>query len=139
MSDLSAAQIRAAEVKDCDALGRLHVCCWRETYSALMPEWVIERASPAQRSLQWRTGLERGAKGPIVFIAEAEDRSPAGFAAAGPSRDPAFPWQAEIYALYVLQRHQRQGLGVVAKQVVQATGRGYGLDPGVGPMVVVPV
>jgi len=30
-------------------------------------------------------------------------------------------------------------LDVVAKQVVQATGRGYGLDPGVGPMVVVPV
>jgi ribosomal protein S18 acetylase RimI-like enzyme len=111
MSDLSAAQIRAAEVGDCDALGRLHVRCWRETYSALMPEWVIERASPAQRALQWRTGLERGAKGPIVFIAEAEDRSPAGFAAAGPSRDPAFPWQAEIYALYVLQRHQREGLG----------------------------
>ncbi|WP_395015827.1 GNAT family N-acetyltransferase [Dongia sp.] len=111
MSAPAAAQIRAAVVEDCDALGRLHVRGWRETYSGLMPEWVIERLTPAARSLQWRTGLERGAKGPIVFIAEAEDRSPAGFAAAGPARDPAYPWQAEIYAVYVLQRHQRQGLG----------------------------
>ncbi len=111
MSASSAAQIRAAVVEDCDALGRLHVRGWRETYSGLMPEWVIERLTPAERSVQWRKGLERGAEGPIVFIAEAEDRSPAGFAAAGPARDPAFPWQAELYAVYVLQRHQRQGLG----------------------------
>jgi hypothetical protein len=41
MSGASAAPIRAAEVEDCDALGRLHVRCWRETYAALMPEWVI--------------------------------------------------------------------------------------------------
>ena len=111
MSLSSAARIRAAEVEDCDALGRLHVRGWRETYDGLLPEWVIERLTPAARSLQWRTGLERGDKGPIVFIAEAEDRSPARFAAAGPGRDPAFPWQAEIYAVYVLQRHHRQGLG----------------------------
>jgi ribosomal protein S18 acetylase RimI-like enzyme len=108
----SAAQIRAAEVEDCDALGRLHVRCWRETYSGLIPDWVIERAQPADRSLQWRKGLERGAKGPIVFIAEADDRSPAGFAAAGPVRDTALSWQSEIYALYVLQRHHRQGVGM---------------------------
>jgi ribosomal protein S18 acetylase RimI-like enzyme len=112
MNTASGALVRAAEVEDCDALGRLHVKAWRETYPGLMPDWVIERALPAQRSLQWRTGLERGAKGPIVFIAEAADRSPAGFAAAGPVRDPAFPWQAEIHALYVLQRHHRQGLGL---------------------------
>jgi GNAT superfamily N-acetyltransferase len=111
MSAPAAARIRAAVVEDCDALGRLHVKGWRETYAGLMPDWVIERQSAAQRSVQWRSGLERGAKGPIVFIAEADDRAPAGFAAAGPARDPAFPWQAEIYAIYVLQRHQRQGLG----------------------------
>jgi GNAT superfamily N-acetyltransferase len=111
MREHPAAHIRAAEVEDCDALGRLHVKAWRETYPGLMPDWVIERALPAQRSLQWRTGLERGAKGPIVFVAEADDRSPAGFAAAGPVRDSAFAWQAEITAIYVLQPHQRQGLG----------------------------
>jgi len=112
MSAASGARVRAAEVEDCDALGRLHVKAWRETYPGLMPDWVIERLSPANRALQWRTGLERGAKGPIVFIAEAADRSPAGFAAAGPVRDPAFPWQAEIHALYVLQHHHRRGLGL---------------------------
>jgi|UPI00068837AA ribosomal protein S18 acetylase RimI-like enzyme len=120
MSVPAAAQIRAAEVEDCDALGRLHVRCWRETYPGLMPEWVIERASAANRSLQWRQGLERGAEGPIVFLAEADDRSPAGFVAAGPARDAAFPWQAEIYALYVLQRHQRQGLGMALVRTLGA-------------------
>jgi ribosomal protein S18 acetylase RimI-like enzyme len=111
MTEPAAAQIRAAEVDDCEALGRLHVEAWHETYPGLMPDWVIARAAPADRALQWRTGLERGAKGPIVFIAEADDRSLAGFAAAGPVRDPAFAWQAEIHALYVLRRHQGRGLG----------------------------
>jgi ribosomal protein S18 acetylase RimI-like enzyme len=105
----------------------LHVKCWRETYPGLMPDWVIERASAANRSLQWRTGLERGAKGPIVIIAEADDRSPAGFAAAGPSRDAAFRWQSEIYALYVLQRHQRQGLGAALLRALSAALAARGL------------
>jgi ribosomal protein S18 acetylase RimI-like enzyme len=112
MSVPAAAQIRAAEIEDCEALGRLHVRCWRETYPGLMPERIIERLQPADRALQWRKGLERGAEGPIVFLAEADDRPPAGFAAAGPARNAAFPWQSEIYAVYVLQRHQQQGLGV---------------------------
>ena len=106
-----AARIRAAAVEDCDALGRLHVDAWRETYPGLMPDWVIERLSPADRARQWRSGLERGAKGPLVFLAEADDGSPAGFAAAGPVRDAAFDWPAEIYALYVLRRHHRGGIG----------------------------
>lgn len=105
-------QIRAAVMEDCGTIGRLHVEAWRETYPGLMPGWVIERLTPADRAAQWRQGLERGTKGPIVCVAEAEDGSLAGFVAAGPSRDAAFPWQAEIYALYVLQRHQRGRLGV---------------------------
>ena len=106
------ARIRAATVADCDAIGRLHVDAWRETYPGLMPAEIIDRLAPADRAAQWASGLARGVKGPIVCVAEAEDRSLAGFGAAGPPRDAAFPWQAEIYALYVLQRHQRHGLGV---------------------------
>jgi ribosomal protein S18 acetylase RimI-like enzyme len=105
-------RIRAAVAEDCAELGRLHVEAWRETYPGLMPDWVIERLTPADRAAQWRQGLERGAKGPIVCVAEAEDGALAGFAAAGPARDAAFPWAAEIYAVYVLQSHQRRGLGV---------------------------
>jgi ribosomal protein S18 acetylase RimI-like enzyme len=112
MNARAALRIRAAVVEDCDAIGRLHVDAWRETYPGLMPPEIIDRLGPAERAAQWASGLARGAKGPIVRIAEAEDGSLAGFGAAGPVRDAAFAWQAEIYALYVLQRHQRCGGGV---------------------------
>jgi ribosomal protein S18 acetylase RimI-like enzyme len=107
----AAARIRAAKVEDCDAIGRLHVAAWRETYPGLMPDRIIEKLQPRDRASQWRQGLERGEQGPIVLIAEADDHAPAGFAAAGPARDPASPWEAEVYAVYVLQRYQREGFG----------------------------
>jgi len=105
------AVIRAATEADSAAIGRLHVEAWHETYRGLIPDPVIDGITPADRAAQWTSGLARGAKGPMVFVAEAEDGSPAGFGAAGPVRDPAFDWDAEIYALYVLRRHQRSRIG----------------------------
>jgi ribosomal protein S18 acetylase RimI-like enzyme len=104
--------IRAATEADSAEIGRVHVAAWRETYPGLMPPHVLEAQSADARAEQWRTGLARGAKGPIVFVAENSEGSLAGFGAAGPAREAGRSWQAEITALYVLRSGQRRGTGL---------------------------
>ncbi len=100
----------------------MHVTAWRETYRGLVPDHVLASLSQEQRAAQWRSGLARGAKGPIVFVAEW-DGALQGFAAAGPVREAARPWQAEIYALYVLRTGQGKGLGYgLMRQLAAALG-----------------
>jgi GNAT superfamily N-acetyltransferase len=105
------ASIRAATVEDSTAIGRLHVAAWRETYRGLIPDAVLDAISEQTRAAEWRAGLSRGAKGPIVFVAEAKDGSLIGFGAAGPARDPKLACDSEITALYMLQSGQRRGIG----------------------------
>jgi ribosomal protein S18 acetylase RimI-like enzyme len=110
-ADLPAGRIRAATVEDSLAIGRLHVAAWRETYRGLIPDSVLDALSEESRTEQWRSGLSRGAKGPIVFVAEGADGSLIGFGAAGPARDPKLGCDSEVTALYVLRSGQRRGVG----------------------------
>jgi GNAT superfamily N-acetyltransferase len=53
----------------------------------------------------------RAQAGHHVFLAEDENGHVVGFASGGPNRDTALPYDAELFAIYVLQYSQRQGLG----------------------------
>lgn len=111
MTEPQPATIRAATVEDSAAIGRLHVAAWRETYRGLVPDPALDALSEVGRVAQWRAGLSRGAKGPIVFVAEEADESLIGFGAAGPARDAKLACDSEITALYILQSGQRRGVG----------------------------
>ena len=104
--------VRIARLADCEAIGQIHVVAWRETYHGLIPDSVIEDYSLEMRSAQWRKGIAMGEAGPLVVVATGADDAPIGFGAAGPSRDPALKSDGEIYAIYVLQAAQRQGVGL---------------------------
>ena len=111
MTTSPSATIRPATEADCAEIGRVHVAAWRETYRGLVPDPVLDALSEEARAAQWRSGLARGAKGPIVFVAEATDGSLIGFGAAGPARDPKLACDSEVSALYILQSGQRRGIG----------------------------
>jgi ribosomal protein S18 acetylase RimI-like enzyme len=120
MTEAASARIRAATEADSEAIGRVHVAAWRETYRGLIPDHVLAALSPEQRAEQWRSGLARGAKGPSVFVAEDSNESIVGFGAAGPPRDTTLGWQAEIHALYLLRANQRRRLGTQIMQHLAA-------------------
>jgi ribosomal protein S18 acetylase RimI-like enzyme len=103
--------VRIARIADCEAIGRLHVAAWRETYRGLIPDSVIEGYSPEMRCMQWRKGITMGDAGPFVVVANGFDDAIIGFGAAGRARDPALESDAEIYAIYLLQAAQRRGAG----------------------------
>jgi hypothetical protein len=52
-------EIRAPDVDDADALGRVHVRAWRAAYTGgLMRDEFLDSLSEAERAAVWRAGLE---------------------------------------------------------------------------------
>jgi GNAT superfamily N-acetyltransferase len=100
--------LRPATAADTEALGRLHVQAWRETYAGHAPDALLQGLDPAKRAAMWDGVLTRTEV--RVILAEVAGEL-AGFAASGPRRDPGLPSEAELRALYVLARAQRQGIG----------------------------
>lgn len=103
-------QVRPARLSDSDAIACIHVAAWRETYSGLIPDSVIESYTEEKRRAQWRQGIALGEAGPAVLVA-TDEGAPIGFGAAGKARDPALEADAEIYAIYLVQSAQGRGAG----------------------------
>ena len=110
--------LRPANPDDAEALARLHVACWRETYRGLLPETEIAARDHAARLAQWQRQLSR--KDSRTVIAPG-----LGFAQAGPQRDTALTamgYADELYCLYLLQRAQGTGLGAALFRAVVDAG-----------------
>jgi len=96
--------IRPAVPADAEALTALHLDCWEDAYTGLVPEEILRarRDDVAGRVERWRQILAGG----NTLVAETAGGL-VGFASAGPGRDQPGP---ELYALYV--RASRWGTGV---------------------------
>jgi ribosomal protein S18 acetylase RimI-like enzyme len=94
---------------DAEAIARLHVESWRETYEGMIPPDILADSDLADRTLRWRSYLE--ISGYPTFLAQAEGTA-AGFIRAGRLGEPLVEdADGHIYALYILQRFHRRGIG----------------------------
>lgn len=99
---------RVPAVADAEAIARLHVASWREAYSAIVPASVLDAVDVADRIARWQGYL---ASEGVTFLAEAGGGA-AGFIRAGvPDKPMVADADGHIFALYVLQRHHRRGIG----------------------------
>ena len=105
------AEIRPATPDDADALGRLHMACWREAYGDLLSAEFFERATPESSAERWTVTIPRLAvDGGALLLAEEDDEL-VGFACSGPGRGEAAPRELELYAIYVRASAYGSGLG----------------------------
>ncbi len=101
-----ALQIRRATTNDIAQIARVYVDSWRETYADLLPRSYLDGLSYATFEQHWRrTFMTRG----WAFVAEVQSGI-VGLASGGRSRQPDLA-AGELYVLYVLRAHQRQGIG----------------------------
>ena len=110
-------EIRRAVPADAEALTRLHLDCWDDAYTGLMPQEILDaqRADAPARVDRWRTAL---ASGRLISVAE-HDSELIGFVAAGP--DTELPQlEIQLFALYV--RAPWWGTGVGHALFVTAVG-----------------
>ena len=100
---------RLAFVDDAAAVARVHAESWRTTYQGILPESVVANRDARRYQEFWQGNIK--ARRSIVLVAEDAQTNVVGFVSFGLPREKGVTFDAEIYALYVLQGHQRQGVG----------------------------
>lgn len=94
---------------DAAVIADLHVTSWRETYTGMIPPGILENADMADRTARWRGYLETS--GSPIWVARV-DGEVSGFIHAGPVKEPVVEGaDGHIFALYILERFHRKGIG----------------------------
>ncbi len=101
--------IREANSSDAAGIARVHVDSWRTTYPGLVPEDVLANLSYERSASNWRQVLSSPDR--VVFVAEGDAGEIVGFASGGPERTGNKGYDGELYAIYLLQGFQKQGIG----------------------------
>lgn len=102
---------RAATLDDAEAIARVHVAGWLESYRGLLPDAMLDALSVEQRAELWRRLLGTAGDAPLVRVACDQQGEVVAFGSAGPARDPLLGTEGEVMALYALDRVKRRGVG----------------------------
>jgi ribosomal protein S18 acetylase RimI-like enzyme len=115
MSDRPTADVsvRLAWGADADAIGRLQVRAWQESYADLLPADVLDALPPDAFAEQWRNSITRPREARERVLVALDRTSVRGFVATSPGRDPdADPADdGEIAELVVDSDHRGAGHG----------------------------
>ncbi len=114
--------MRAAGPADAAAIARVHRESWRTTYAGILPLEVIAREAGRKTEQSWRNWLENQDRASATLVAELPGDGIVGFSFCGAARAGIEGLEAEIYALYVLQSHQRRGIG---RELMRASARHF--------------
>ncbi len=100
--------IRPARKADAHAMAHVYVQTWKDTYLGLVPFGYLY----AMSSREMENGFVNEAQSKRVFNFVAEEAGEViGFISGGYARQNDDIYKGEIYALYVLKKFQRQGIG----------------------------
>jgi L-amino acid N-acyltransferase YncA len=100
--------IRPARIEDARDIAHVQVESWKTTYTGIVPETFLASLSVDVRTERWKEQLNSG----TTFMFVAEDATGVfGFASGGKSRETIDGYDAELYAIYLLEQKQRQGVG----------------------------
>jgi len=102
--------VRRAMIEDVPGIARVHVDTWRTAYAGLVPDEVLTNQSYKQREDIWQNILTTYADTNYVNVADVAGQI-VGFVWGGKLRDETPGYSGELYAIYLLQNTQGQGLG----------------------------
>lgn len=92
-------------------MARVHVDTWRTTYSGIVPADFLAGLSYKDAQSRWDEILSAVQPDTCSLVAETGGGTIIGFAGGGPERQGDHTYRGEIYSVYVLPSHQRQGVG----------------------------
>jgi GNAT superfamily N-acetyltransferase len=109
--------IRKACSADAVGIARVHVDSWRTTYRGIVPDDYLARLSYERRTNIWMQILSDPESRELHYVAEDQSGQIVGIASGGPERTSDPVYTGELYGIYLLEEHQRKGLG---RQLVRA-------------------
>jgi ribosomal protein S18 acetylase RimI-like enzyme len=92
--------VRKARPSDADAIARIYIEAWQDTYPALLPSRLLLTMTQEGQTQRWRNAITIAAR-ETVYVAESGNREVVAMASFGRSRDSGFGFDSEIYTLYV--------------------------------------
>lgn len=93
-------RVRIAGADDAQAIARIYVESWHDTYAAMLPLRLLRAMTPKGQAARWRAAISaRGREQVLVAVSESEGI--VGMSSSGPSRDSGLGYDAEVYTLYV--------------------------------------
>lgn len=107
-------KFREAVMEDAEGIARVHVDSWRTTYRGIVSETFLQQLSYEQRAENWRRGIGKNA----LYVAEDDRGKIVGFATGGKERSGNYDADGELYAIYLLNEVQGQGIGKKLTQVL---------------------
>jgi ribosomal protein S18 acetylase RimI-like enzyme len=100
--------VRKAEVQDAAAIAHVQIESWKTTYAGIVPDSYLASLTEEDRTQRWQELLIAGKA--AIFVAEDEAEI-FGFSSGGEIREKIDGYDAELYAIYLLQQRQKQGAG----------------------------
>ena len=105
--------VRDATAGDVEGIARVHVQGWRESYKDLLRPEALAGLSVEERMRMWQEAFAKPDPRARTLVAEAGGEI-VGFARGGPVRAEnagLLGSETEIFAIYLLDRVKRQGIG----------------------------
>ncbi|MBP3965113.1 GNAT family N-acetyltransferase [Paenibacillus lignilyticus] len=103
--------IREASIADCEGIAKVHLESWRTTYAGLVSDSYLAGLTLEGRMRNRSWAFNNPHPDQITLVAEEANGRIIGFVDAGKSREPDWGYEAEVYAIYLLQEAQGQGHG----------------------------
>jgi GNAT superfamily N-acetyltransferase len=105
-------KVRRALPGDGAGIGQVHVESWRTTYRGLVPQAYLDALSAEQRGAWWEKVIrEADGDAKNLWVAVDDTAQVGGFANGGKTHLEVHGFTGELYAIYLLESVQRQGLG----------------------------
>jgi ribosomal protein S18 acetylase RimI-like enzyme len=132
-SEMSSIVIRPARASDAEAIARVRVDSWRETYRGMIPQSYLDAMKLEESRVLWEKVLSAGSSAVSVFVAE-HGAEIVGFGSGNMLAEPKHGFDAELSAVYVRREFQRAGVGrrLVAETAAALSQR----DRGAGGLIV---
>ncbi|WP_112180389.1 GNAT family N-acetyltransferase [Paraliobacillus zengyii] len=100
--------IRRAVPEDSRGVAKVQVDSWKTTYKNIVPDEYLNKMTYESREQKWKDIISDQ----TVYIAETDNGEIIGFSNGGKERTGKYPnYNSELYAIYILEAHQRKGLG----------------------------
>jgi ribosomal protein S18 acetylase RimI-like enzyme len=110
-SEESKIRIREARISDAESIAQVRVDSWRTTYRGLLEDEYLENMTSEQYVHMWRNIIAAGGAQGYSYVAENSTGHIVGFILGGADRNGSQVFEAELFAIYLLEEYQGQGLG----------------------------
>lgn len=109
--------IRKADLRDTKEIAKVHAESWKTTYADIVPDEYLQNLTYESREQIWINSISNGG----VFVAENKEGNIVGFSSGGKERSGKYSgFDGEIYAIYILQEFQGQGIGkALVKPIIE--------------------